>query len=81
MKLALPLLLPAIAAARRKNEPIDAVKFADCLGCDFLYPATLTYTRFSLKACVLRAPTQSIPPGTGHDSCMGVTQDCGSQRE
>jgi hypothetical protein len=31
-----PLMLRAIAAAKRKNDRIDAGKIADCLRCDFL---------------------------------------------
>jgi hypothetical protein len=29
-------MLRAIATAKKKNEPIDASKIADCLRCDFL---------------------------------------------
>jgi len=36
VKVAHPLLLRAIAAAKRKNDKIDAGKIADCLRCDFL---------------------------------------------
>ena len=35
IKMAHPLMLRAIAAAK-KNDQIDASKFADCLRCDFL---------------------------------------------
>ena len=31
-----PLMLRAIAAAKKKNDQIDASKIADCLRCDFL---------------------------------------------
>jgi transposase len=36
VKVAHPLMLRAIAAAKRKNDKIDASKIADCLRCDFL---------------------------------------------
>jgi len=36
VKVAHPLMLRAIAAAKRKNDKIDAGKIADCLRCDFL---------------------------------------------
>jgi transposase len=36
VKVAHPLMLRAIAAAKKKNDRIDAGKIADCLGCDFL---------------------------------------------
>jgi len=35
-KVAHPLMLRAIAAAKKKNDSIDAAKIADCLRCDFL---------------------------------------------
>src|SRR6201994_1577870 len=36
VKVAHPLVLRAIAAAKKKNDNIDAGKIADCLRCDFL---------------------------------------------
>jgi transposase len=36
VKVAHPLMLRAIAAAKKKNDRIDAGKIADCLRCDFL---------------------------------------------
>jgi transposase len=36
VKVANPLMLRAIAAAKRKNDRIDASKIADCLRCGFL---------------------------------------------
>ena len=35
-KVAHPLMLRAIAVAKKKNDRMDAVKIADCLRCDFL---------------------------------------------
>jgi hypothetical protein len=36
LKVAHPLMLRAIAAAKEKNDRIDAGKICDCLRCDFL---------------------------------------------
>jgi transposase len=36
VKVAHPVMLRAIAAAKKKNDRIDAGKLADCLRCDFL---------------------------------------------
>ena len=36
MKVAHPLMVRSIAAAKKKNDRIDAGKIADCLRCDFL---------------------------------------------
>ena len=36
VKVAHPLMLRAIAAAKKKNDRIDAHKIADCLRCNFL---------------------------------------------
>jgi transposase len=36
LKVAHPLMLRAIAAAKKKNDRIDASKIADCLRCNFL---------------------------------------------
>ena len=36
VKVAHPLMLRAIAVAKKKNDRIDAKKIADCLRCDFL---------------------------------------------
>ncbi len=36
VKVANPVMLRAIAAAKKKNDRIDAGKIADCLCCDFL---------------------------------------------
>ena len=36
LKVAHPLMLRAIAAAKKKNDRVDAGKICDCLRCDFL---------------------------------------------
>ena len=40
VKVAHPLMLRAIAAAKKKNDRVDAGKIADCLRCDFCPSAT-----------------------------------------
>jgi transposase len=54
IKVAHPLMLRAIAAAKKKNDQIDASKIADCLRCDFLpechmMPAELRDRRRTLR--------------------------------
>src|SRR5258706_5933225 len=44
VKVAHPLMLRAIAAAKKKNDRIDAGKIADCLRCDFLPECYMTST-------------------------------------
>jgi transposase len=44
LKVAHPLMLPAIAAAKKKNDRIDAHKIADCLRCDFLLECYMAST-------------------------------------
>lgn len=45
VKVAHPLMLRAIAAAKRKNDKIDASKIADCLRCDFLVECHMAIDR------------------------------------
>jgi transposase len=42
VKMAHPLMLRAIAAAKKKNDRIDAGKITDCLRCDFLPECYMT---------------------------------------
>ena len=54
MKVAHPLMLPAIAAAKKKNDRIDANKICDCLRCDFfpechMAPTTIRERRRTLR--------------------------------
>jgi hypothetical protein len=44
VKVAHPLMLRAIAAAKKKNDRIDAGKIADCLRCDFLPECNMAST-------------------------------------
>ena len=54
VKVAHPLMLRAIAAAKRKNDKIDASKIADCLRCDFLPECHMASTEIRDRRRLLR---------------------------
>src|SRR3974390_1345325 len=54
VKVAHPLMLRAIAAAKRKNDRIDAAKIADCLRCDFLPECHMASTAIRDRRRMLR---------------------------
>ena len=54
IKVAHPLMLRAIAAAKKKNDRIDAAKIADCLRCDFLPECHMAATPIRDRRRVLR---------------------------
>jgi hypothetical protein len=54
VKVAHPLMLRAIAAAKKKNDRVDAGKIADCLGCDFLPEAYMASTEIRERRRTLR---------------------------
>jgi transposase len=54
VKVAHPLMLRAIAAAKKKNDRIDAAKIADCLRCDFLPECHMAPTEIRDRRRVLR---------------------------
>ncbi len=54
VKVAHPLMLRTIAAAKRKNDKIDASKIADCLRCDFLPECYMTSTEIRDRRRTLR---------------------------
>jgi transposase len=54
VKVAHPLMLRAIAAAKKKNDTIDASKIADCLRCDFLPECHMASTEIRDRRRVLR---------------------------
>jgi hypothetical protein len=54
VKVAHPLMLRAIAAAKKKNDRIDAGKIADCLRCDFLPECHLASTQIRDRRRTLR---------------------------
>ena len=49
-----PLMLRAIAAAKKKNDKIDASKIADCLRCDFLPECHMASTEIRDRRRTLR---------------------------
>ncbi len=54
LKVAHPLMLRAIAAAKKKNNRIDAKKIADCLRCDFLPECYMASTEIREQRRTLR---------------------------
>jgi transposase len=54
VKVAHPLMLRAIAAAKKKNDRIDAAKIADCLRCDFLPECHMVSTEIRDRRRTLR---------------------------
>ena len=54
MKVAHPLMLRAIAAAKKKNDRIDARKICDCLRCDFLPECYMASTAIRERRRTLR---------------------------
>jgi transposase len=54
VKVAHPLMLRAISAAKRKNDRIDAGKIADCLRCDFLAECHMASTEIRDRRRILR---------------------------
>ena len=54
LKVAHPLMLRAIAAAKKKNDRIDASKICDCLQCDFLPECYMASTAIRERRRTLR---------------------------
>jgi transposase len=54
LKVAHPLMLRAIAAAKKKNDRIDASKICDCLRCDFLPECYMAPTEIRERRRTLR---------------------------
>jgi transposase len=54
LKVAHPLMLRAIAAAKKKNDRVDANKIADCLRCDFLPECYIASTEIRERRRTLR---------------------------
>jgi len=73
VKVAHPLMLRAIAVAKKKNDRIDAKKIADCLRCDFLPECYMASTENSRTTAHLALSEPVGPPG-GTDE----EQDCGT---
>ena len=54
IKVVHPVMLRAIAAAKKKNDQIDADKIADCLRCDFLPECHMASTAIRHRRRTLR---------------------------
>ncbi len=54
VKVAHPVMLRAIAAAKKKNDKIDASRIADCLRCDFLPECHMASTEIRDRRRTLR---------------------------
>jgi Transposase len=54
LKVAHPLMLRAMAAAKKKNDRIDASKICDCLRCDFLPESYMASTAIRERRRTLR---------------------------
>ena len=54
LKVAHPLMLRAIAAAKKKNDRVDASKICDCLRCDFLPECYMASTALRERRRTLR---------------------------
>ncbi|HWH57233.1 MAG TPA: transposase [Terriglobales bacterium] len=69
IKVAHPLMLRAIAVAKKKNDTIDGAKIADCLRCDFLPECHMAATAAERQTCVAAVPDQNsqhaLPSASG----------------
>jgi hypothetical protein len=77
------LMLRAIAAAKKKNDKVDAAKIADCLRCDFLLECYIAPTEIRDRRRVLRYRNLMVKtvwlftrPLTLVDICCGTVQSC-----
>ena len=64
LKVAHPLMLRAIAAAKKKNDRIDAHKIADCLRCDFLpesYMASILLQVYGFHKAMRQIVEDAVP--------------------
>jgi len=66
LKVAHPLMLRAIAAAKKKNDRIDASKICDCLALRFS-GRSATWPRLPFASGGARCGTQSAGPANGAD--------------
>ena len=60
VKVAHPLMLRPIAAAKKKNDVIDAEKLCDCLSCDFLPECYMVSTEIRERRRTLRYRTMLV---------------------
>jgi transposase len=65
LKVAHPLMLRAIAAAKKKNDRIDASKICDCLRCDFLPECYMAST-------AIRERRRTLPCNRADRGCIAL---------
>jgi len=68
VKVAHPLMSRAIAAAKKKNDRIDAGKIADCLRCDFLPECHMASTAIRDRRRTLCYRHAGAPNGADEES-------------
>lgn len=80
VKVAHPLMLRAIAAAKKKNDRIDAGKIADCLRCDFLPECHMASTAIRDRRRTAALPPLAGPPdGADEEPHLGSADGNRSQ--
>ena len=80
VKVAHPLMLRAIAAAKKKNDRIDAGKIADCLRCDFLPECHMASTGIRDRRRTLRyRHSVGAPDGADEEPDLGPADGNGSE--
>ena len=72
VKVAHPLMLRAITAAKRKNDRIDAGKIADCLRCDFLPECHMASTEISAAGRQTATAENDPRRGSDHSTDLGA---------
>jgi transposase len=73
VKVAHPLMLRAISAAKKKSDRIDAGKIADCLRCDFLPECHMALTAIRESTPHPALPTSAgAPDGADEESLRGI---------
>ena len=80
VKVAHPLMLRAIAAAKKKNDRIDAGKIADCLRCDFLPECHMASTEIRDRRRTLALPAPAgAPDGADEEPDLRPADGNGSE--
>ena len=82
IKVAHPLMLRAIAAAKKKNDQIDASKLADCLRCDFLPECHMMPAEIRDRRRTLRYRHLGAADGADEEPCLWTADGdrCGVQQ-
>jgi transposase len=80
LKVAHPLMLRATAAAKKKNDRIDASKICDCLRCDFLPESYMAPTAIRERRRTLRYRNLLVRQMVQMKNKVGMLLD-GSRRQ